>query len=52
MADIIGGTTMDQISFYYLKSPSESGYGSDTYKSKYQGQQGPTPSKSHTDFIK
>ena len=41
-----------QISFYYLKSPSESGYGSDTYKSKYQGQQGPTPSKSHTDFIK
>ena len=39
-----------QISFYYLNSPSESEYGSDLYGSKYQGQEGPTPSKSHTDF--
>ena len=39
-----------QISFYYLNSPSESEYGSETYGSKYQGQEGPTPSKSHTDF--
>ena len=39
-----------QISFYYLNSPSESEYGSETYGSKYQGQEGPTPSRSHTDF--
>jgi dCTP deaminase len=39
-----------QISFYYLNSPSESKYGSDVYGSKYQGQEGPTPSKSHNDF--
>ena len=39
-----------QISFYYLNSPSESTYGSETYGSKYQGQEGPTPSRSHTDF--
>ena len=30
-----------QISFYYLNSPSESEYGSETYGSKYQGQEGP-----------
>ena len=41
-----------QISFYYLNSPSESEYGSETYGSKYQGQEGPTPSKSHSDFNK
>lgn len=41
-----------QISFYYLNSPSESKYGSETYGSKYQGQEGPTPSRSHTDFKK
>ena len=41
-----------QISFYYLNSPSESEYGSETYGSKYQGQEGPTPSRSHTDFKK
>ena len=39
-----------QISFYYLNSPSESTYGSEAYGSKYQGQEGPTPSRSHTDF--
>jgi len=41
-----------QISFYYLNSPSESEYGSEAYGSKYQGQEGPTPSKSHSDFKK
>ena len=41
-----------QISFYYLNSPSESEYGSEAYGSKYQGQEGPTPSRSHTDFKK
>ena len=39
-----------QISFYYLNSPSESTYGSEAYGSKYQGQEGPTPSRSHNDF--
>ena len=39
-----------QISFYYLNSPSESKYGSGNYGSKYQGQEGPTPSRSHNDF--
>ena len=39
-----------QISFYYLNSPSESDYGSETYGSKYQGQEGPTPSRNHTEF--
>ena len=41
-----------QISFYYLHSPSSDVYGSETFKSKYQGQEGPTPSRSHTDFHK
>ena len=39
-----------QISFYYLNSPSEAEYGDKSYGSKYQGQEGPTPSKSHSDF--
>ena len=39
-----------QISFYYLNSPSEAKYGDKSYGSKYQGQEGPTPSKSHSDF--
>ena len=39
-----------QISFYYLNSPSESKYGSGIYGNKYQGQEGPTPSRSHNDF--
>ena len=39
-----------QISFYYLNSPSSETYGSEMYGSKYQDQEGPTPSKSHTDF--
>jgi dCTP deaminase len=39
-----------QISFYNLTTPSESSYGSELYGSKYQGQKGPTPSRSHNDF--
>ena len=39
-----------QISFYSLTTPSESSYGSELYGSKYQGQEGPTPSRSHNDF--
>ena len=39
-----------QISFYYLNSLSESKYGSGIDGSKYQGQEGPTPSRSHNDF--
>ena len=41
-----------QISFYYLNSPSEATYCSEAYGSKYQGQEGPTPSRSHSDFKK
>ena len=41
-----------QISFYYLNSPSVWMYGDESFGSKYQGQEGPTPSKSHNDFDK
>jgi len=41
-----------QVSFYYLNSPSSATYGSEIYGSKYQDQEGPTPSRSHTDFKK
>ena len=39
-----------QISFYQMSSPADHPYGSDEIGSKYQGQQGPTPSKVHEDF--
>ena len=41
-----------QISFYYLNSPSVSTYGDESYGSKYQGQEGTTPSKSDNEFEK
>jgi dCTP deaminase len=37
-----------QISFFTLSSPAESPYG--TAGNKYQGQRGPTPSRSYRDF--
>ncbi len=46
------GMKIGQISFYYLNSPSSAAYGSEIYGSKYQYQEGPTPSRSHTDFEK
>lgn len=39
-----------QISFYQLSTPAEHPYGSSEAGSKYQGQQGPTPSRIHQDF--
>ncbi len=39
-----------QISFYAMTSPAEHPYGSREVGSKYQGQRGPTPSRSHVDF--
>ena len=39
-----------QISFLRMSSPAEHPYGSDTTKSKYQGQRGPTPSRYYMNF--
>jgi dCTP deaminase len=39
-----------QISFYQLTTSAEHPYGSPEAGSKYQGQQGPTPSRVHQDF--
>ncbi len=39
-----------QISFLQLSTPADRLYGSPELGSKYQGQRGPTPSRSHRDF--
>ena len=39
-----------QISFYKMSSPAENPYGSKTVGSKYQGQEGPTPSRYYENF--
>jgi dCTP deaminase len=39
-----------QISFYQMTTPAEFPYGSPQLGSKYQGQSGPTASRSHRDF--
>ncbi len=39
-----------QISFYEMTTPADSPYGSPELGSKYQGQSGPTASRSHRDF--
>jgi dCTP deaminase len=39
-----------QISFYQMTTPAERPYGSTELGSKYQGQSGPTASRSHQDF--
>ena len=41
-----------QISFYQMTSRAEHPYGSSEAGSKYQGQRGPTPSRSHIDFTR
>lgn len=41
-----------QISFYQMTTPADHPYGSTEVGSKYQGQRGPTPSRSHRDFSK
>lgn len=47
---IYPGMKIGQISFYQMTTPADHPYGSPELGSKYQGQQGPTPSRSHRDF--
>jgi dCTP deaminase len=44
------GMKIGQFCFFRLTSPSEHPYGSAKYGSRYQGQRGPTPSKSYANF--
>jgi len=44
------GMKVGQLCFFRLSSPSEHPYGSAAAGSHYQGQRGPTPSRSHLNF--
>lgn len=44
------GMKIGQLCFMRLSSPAEHPYGSSIYGSRYQGQRGPTPSKSYLNF--
>jgi len=44
------GMKIGQLCFFRLPSPAENPYGSAKYGSRYQGQRGPTASRSHTNF--
>ncbi|HLN78459.1 MAG TPA: dCTP deaminase [Nocardioidaceae bacterium] len=44
------GMKIGQLCFFRLSSPSEFPYGSEKYGSRYQGQRGPTPSRSFQNF--
>lgn len=44
------GMKIGQLCFFQLSSPSENPYGSEKYGSRYQGQRGPTASRSHLKF--
>lgn len=44
------GMKVGQLCFFQLSSPSETPYGSAKYLSRYQGQRGPTASRSHLNF--
>lgn len=44
------GMKIGQLCFFRLSSPAEHPYGSDRYGSRYQGQRGPTPSRSYLNF--
>jgi dCTP deaminase len=44
------GMKIGQLCFFRLSSAAEHPYGSEKYGSRYQGQRGPTPSKSHQNF--
>ncbi|WP_432560236.1 dCTP deaminase [Granulicoccus sp. GXG6511] len=44
------GMKIGQLCFFQLSSPSEEPYGSSIYGSRYQGQRGPTPSRSFLNF--
>jgi len=47
---IYPGMRIGQISFYAMTGAAEHPYGTREAGSKYQGQRGPTPSRSHADF--
>jgi dCTP deaminase len=47
---IYAGMKIGQISFLEMTTPADNPYGSDTLKSKYQGQWGPTPSRYSDNF--
>ncbi|WP_090932026.1 dCTP deaminase [Nonomuraea jiangxiensis] len=44
------GMKIGQLCVFRLSSPAEHPYGSDKYGSRYQGQRGPTPSRSFRNF--
>ncbi|MFI6789984.1 dCTP deaminase [Nonomuraea sp. NPDC050383] len=44
------GMKIGQLCVFRLSSPAEHPYGSEKYGSRYQGQRGPTPSRSYKDF--
>ncbi|MFC6153060.1 dCTP deaminase [Nocardioides yefusunii] len=44
------GMKIGQLCFFRLSSPAQHPYGSEKYGSRYQGQRGPTPSRSYTNF--
>ena len=44
------GMKIGQLCFFRLSSPAEHPYGSTKYGSRYQGQRGPTPSRSFKNF--
>lgn len=44
------GMKIGQLCFFRLSSPAEHPYGSAAYGSRYQGQRGPTASRSHLNF--
>ncbi|GAB3813425.1 dCTP deaminase [Tessaracoccus terricola] len=44
------GMKIGQFCFFQLSSAAENPYGSEKYGSRYQGQRGPTPSRSHLNF--
>ena len=44
------GMKIGQLCFFRLSSEAEHPYGSQKYGSRYQGQRGPTPSRSHLNF--
>ena len=44
------GMKIGQLCLFRLSSPAEHPYGSAIYGSRYQGQRGPTPSRSHLNF--
>lgn len=44
------GMKIGQLCFFQLSSPSETPYGSTKYSNRYQGQRGPTASRSYLNF--